>query len=309
MSINQFSCPHCHQALSLDDLMTSSIATQLRVENQDAIRAERERAKKVLDEQLATKDAAIAAAQETVELAKREKIEAEKKIEERQANLDDEAQRIAQVIVAKEKTKITFQVKVQSAATITDLEARLKAAEEATNQSTELESALRLKLRETEAAAKVAKVELDRKLDEERLLAEQTGFARASEEAKKQTDALAHQNNSLQAEIAELQRKAILGSQQAQGERLELQIEAMLKTLFPLDEIKEVKKGAHGADVIQRVMSASGKHLGTIVWETKNTQHWKNDWIDKLKADVRDANGQIGISLSYCVFSNSRFIA
>jgi len=51
-----------------------------------------------------------------------------------------------------------------------------------------------------------------------------------------------------------LKRKAEQGSQQLQGEVLELELEEMLKTNFPLDNLEPVGKGKRGADILQRVI-------------------------------------------------------
>src|SRR5258708_6162488 len=78
------------------------------------------------------------------------------------------------------------------------------------------------------------------------------------------------QLESAQREAADLKRKLEQGSQQLQGEALELSLEAMLKGAFPLDEILPVPKGVNGADLIQRVRSPSGLVCGTILWEAKH---------------------------------------
>ena len=74
--------------------------------------------------------------------------------------------------------------------------------------------------------------------------------------------------------IDELQRKSQQGSQQLQGEVLELAIEAGLGRSFPLDTIEEVKKGVRGGDVIQRVVTRTGQAAGVILWETKRAKDW-----------------------------------
>lgn len=48
------------------------------------------------------------------------------------------------------------------------------------------------------------------------------------------------------------------GSQQLQGEVLELELEGLLTTSFPLDGVEAVRKGVRGADVIQTVKTRSG---------------------------------------------------
>ncbi|WP_283807950.1 DUF2130 domain-containing protein [Bradyrhizobium macuxiense] len=67
--------------------------------------------------------------------------------------------------------------------------------------------------------------------------------------------------------IQKLKRKAEHGSQQSQGEVLEL--EELLCGRFPADSIEPVGKGELGADVIQQVNGAIGQSAGIILWETK----------------------------------------
>lgn len=70
----------------------------------------------------------------------------------------------------------------------------------------------------------------------------------------------------------ELTRKLAQGSQQLQGEVYELKLESILRECFPIDDIREVGKGARGADVIQRVCGVPGQTCGIIIWEAKREQ-------------------------------------
>ena len=99
-------------------------------------------------------------------------------------------------------------------------------------------------------------------------------------------------------QIDELKRKSEQGSQQAQGEVLELDLENILKSRFSHDNIEPVPKGIKGADVLHRVHSPSGHFCGTIVWETKRTKGWSDKWIAKLKDDQRRVKGEIAIILT-----------
>src|SRR5260221_2838113 len=54
--------------------------------------------------------------------------------------------------------------------------------------------------------------------------------------------------------LVEMKRRAEQGSQQTQGESLELELEQKLRTEFPTDIITEVKKGQRGADILQIVV-------------------------------------------------------
>ena len=84
----------------------------------------------------------------------------------------------------------------------------------------------------------------------------------------------------------EMKRKQEQGSMQLQGEIQELAIEGILRSAFPFDEISEVPKGISGADVIQKVRNRLGQEVGKIVFESKRTKAFGNDWIQKLKSDA-----------------------
>jgi hypothetical protein len=94
--------------------------------------------------------------------------------------------------------------------------------------------------------------------------------------------------------LEDAQRKATQGSQQTQGEVLELDLEHRLREEFPYDQIDEVKKGQRGADIIQTVRNQTSAACGIIAWETKNGK-WQPSWIAKFKADIREANADIGV--------------
>ncbi len=95
-----------------------------------------------------------------------------------------------------------------------------------------------------------------------------------------------------------LKRKLEQGSQQTQGEVLELALEETIRKEFPMDEIKEVPKGVRGADIIQVVKNNYGKISGTIIWELKRTKAWTNSWVQKLKDDQRTVNAEVAVLVS-----------
>jgi len=95
--------------------------------------------------------------------------------------------------------------------------------------------------------------------------------------------------------LEEAQRKASQGSQQLQGEVLELDLEKNLRSGFPKDKVEEIAKGTVGADIRQTVKSSKGYLCGIILWESKRTKAWSNKWIDKLKADMRREKANIPI--------------
>lgn len=126
----------------------------------------------------------------------------------------------------------------------------------------------------------------DRIRDETRKNVAQEFELKGREKDKHLADAL-HQ-------VEELKAKMQRGSQQAQGEVLELETEELLRHEFKDDEVTEVKKGRRGVDVVQKVSDRRGRFCGTILWETKNAQ-WTETWLPKLRADQREAKAQIAV--------------
>ncbi|MEK7551002.1 MAG: DUF2130 domain-containing protein [Patescibacteria group bacterium] len=89
----------------------------------------------------------------------------------------------------------------------------------------------------------------------------------------------------MQKALEDAQRKSKQGSQQLQGEVLELELEERLRKAFPNDEFLPVPKGVEGADIWQKIKYKE-KIVGSILWETKRTKSWSNSWVTKLKDDM-----------------------
>jgi hypothetical protein len=82
---------------------------------------------------------------------------------------------------------------------------------------------------------------------------------------------------------------------QLQGEVQELLLEEILKTTFPYDTVAEVGKGVRGADCIQTVRNNFGVEVGKIIYESKRTKDFSNEWIEKLKSDMRTLGADVAI--------------
>jgi hypothetical protein len=127
-----------------------------------------------------------------------------------------------------------------------------------------------------------------RKLEEQKIAAKETEFNLRLKELEKQLDD--------QKKLAdEMRRKAEQGSMQLQGEVQELALEEMLKSTFPFDLVTEVSKGKRGADCVLTVRNAVGQECGKIIFESKRTNKFAEDWIDKLKADMRSQGADMAI--------------
>ncbi|MEJ1237561.1 DUF2130 domain-containing protein [Chryseolinea sp. T2] len=87
--------------------------------------------------------------------------------------------------------------------------------------------------------------------------------------------------------INEMKKRSEQGSMQMQGEVQELAIEEYLQHTFPRDRVEEVAKGKRGGDCVHVVIDQFGGSCGRILYESKRTKHFSNDWIAKVKDDMR----------------------
>jgi len=99
-------------------------------------------------------------------------------------------------------------------------------------------------------------------------------------------------------QIEDLRRRAEQGSQQLQGEALELELEAALRHRFPTDLFEPVAKGVSGGDLVQRVLNHSRELSGTILWECKRTKAWSDRWLAKARTDQRATHADVALIVS-----------
>ena len=127
-----------------------------------------------------------------------------------------------------------------------------------------------------------------RKIEEQKVAARENEFLLKIKELEKQRDD--------QKKLAdEMRRKNEQGSMQLQGEVQELALEEMLSVHFPFDLISEVGKGVKGADCIQTVRNGIGLEAGKIIFESKRTENFSAEWIEKLKTDMHNQAADIAV--------------
>ncbi|HZJ58644.1 MAG TPA: DUF2130 domain-containing protein [Chitinophagaceae bacterium] len=221
-----------------------------------------------------------------------------RKDEEFQLKMDEEKKRIQQHLEENIRRSISLDYENQLrllAQTNKDNEEKLK---EARQQQLELfKKEQELKNREAELELSVQKkLQLERerlsveirKLEEQRIATIETEYRLRMKEMEEKLEA--------QRKLAEeMRRKAEQGSMQLQGEVQELALEEMLQTAFPFDLILEVGKGVRGADCIQIVRSNFGQECGKIIYESKRTNAFANEWVEKLKTDMRSQGAEIAV--------------
>lgn len=192
---------------------------------------------------------------------------------------------------ALEKAQEDFGLKLKNAA--------IEAEEEKVRRKkleVELLEAEKMK-RQLKQESEEQKIEMMKKLasEEEKIRSEAVKKAEEGQSLKiREKD---KQLTDLQKKVDELSQKLSQGSQQTQGEVLELEIEEILRQQFPNDEIRPVPKGIRGADVIQVVKDRQGRECGIILWESKNAK-WTDSWLAKLREDQRLVTSDVAVLVS-----------
>ena len=192
-------------------------------------------------------------------------------------------------------------VKTVTEKLVADAKERMKALEADAGEEKERNKRLLKQLEDlSEDLRKLRRKDEERELEMKKKLADEE--AKIRDEARKKVqeehelkDREKDQNYSVALkQIEELKTKLQQGSQQAQGESLELVLEEELKHEFPMDIIEEVKKGQRGADILQRVVDKKGRECGMMLWESKNAK-WSDTWAPKLREDARQAKAHLSI--------------
>lgn len=178
-----------------------------------------------------------------------------------------------------------------------EIEEKNKKLEESRNN----ELAIRKERMRLEEEKKELELKTQRRIDEERNKIAEGSYKKAVEENRFKNLEHEKKEADLLKQIEELKQKVQQGSQQLQGEVLELELEQILQQEFPYDQITDVAKGVTGADVLQEVKNNFGKSCGTIIWESKRTKTWTDNWIVKLKEDQRRVKAEIAVIISQVI--------
>lgn len=262
MADQTIKCPYCKGEIPLTEALTHQLNEGLRAEYEQRARQKEDELKKKLSE---------------MEAASARKLAMER------ARLEEEARKRALQQVEGE-LKDLKEEKARKDALL----------EEARRQELEL----RRRARELDEEKRTIEVQAARRLDAEREKIRQTALEMFSEDHRLKDLEKDKKISDMLKTIEELKRKAEQGSMQAQGEVLELDLEALLRSKFPVDVIEAVPKGMRGADIVQRVYTRAGQFCGSIVWESKRTKAWNDEWVAKLKDDQREMKAEAAVLVS-----------
>jgi hypothetical protein len=286
--MNRIACPHCGKDVEVDRVLECQIEAQVIAAEHKKHQAELARVREEA-ELMARKEKQLAQDRITKQLA------SEKELLQQQSK--DEIE-YAKRKLEQELTSSQKKAAAEQESLVKSLRDDAESAKEDSKKLREELSGMMKLLREEKQARANAELEAQKKLAEDEDKIREEVLKNADEKYRLKTMEQEKKIADMQKSLDEAQRKASQGSQQNQGEVLELDLENRLREEFPFDEITEVKKGQRGADIVQTVKNQSFASCGILLWETKNGK-WQPAWVPKFKQDIREANANIGVIVSH----------
>ena len=270
-------CPNCNHQFEPGESIREELQTKLRAQMQDW--------QKKKDEEFKQKEASLLQQLSAKDEETRKQIETEKK------KLQEELQESIRKSVAIDFEN-QFKILQQNAA---DSEEKLKEARKKELEFLQKEQSLKIKEEELQLTLQRQLMEEREKLKEQLQKEETERLSLKEQEYQLRMKELEKQLDDQKKLAEEMRRKSEQGSMQLQGEVQELMLEEMLQSAFSFDKIEPVGKGVRGADCIQTVHNRFGHEAGKIIYESKRTKDFSNDWIEKLKADMRTLGADVAV--------------
>lgn len=244
--------------------------------------------------------------------------EIHRRIEAKERERSAEVERRLKEQVAREKAQAEAKAKAEievarkaAAATIEEAKQEATRKEAAVREEGRkaTEAAMAPRLAEAEQAKKAVEQQLQAVKDaqenqlSQRLKEQREALEKASTEAVNAEKAKAFNNTlKLEEKLQEMQRQLQKKTAEELGEGAEVDLFEALKSEFPHDQITRVNKGAAGADIIHKVVHNS-KVCGCIIYDSKNRNAWRNEYVTKLRQD------QLAAKADHAILSTSVFPA
>ncbi|NMW31214.1 DUF2130 domain-containing protein [Altererythrobacter sp. RZ02] len=276
-------CPNCGTNIKLTESLAGPLVAATRSEFEAKLDAQKQKFE-ARELAIKSKEVELAEAETALDENVKELVKAER------AKITDEEKRKAQLIANAEIEEKSKEV--------VELKELIKQRTEKLAEAQAVQAELLKKERLLDDAKRELDLTIEKRVQESIVAVRTAAKAEVEGELKLKVSEKEEQILSMQRQIEELRRKSEQGSQQLQGEVLELELEEALTARFPVDDIEPVPKGEFGGDVIQKVRSPSGAFVGTILWESKRTRNWSDGWLAKLRNDQRTANAEISIIMS-----------
>lgn len=228
----------------------------------------------------------------------------ENELKEKQRTIDKQVSDLVSKKLTEAENKIRESIKKENSLELTDLQSQVVELQNKLTNAAEQELELRKKQRKLEEDQKTFELNKQRELDAARDEIYQKAKSESESDYELKIRDKDQKLDQLSKTVEELNKKLEQGSQQAQGESLEIELEELLKHNFPFDDIVPVAKGVKGADVIQKVKNQFGFECGTILWESKRHKRYDPKWIVKLKEDQRNEKANVSVLITQVLPDN-----
>jgi hypothetical protein len=217
-----------------------------------------------------------------------------------QERFRQERERIAEEEAHRAAVKFSLDLN-QKSQELLHLKQVLKSREEKLAEAQKIQAECLQKERQLSDQQRELELTIEKRVQDSLMLVRKQARLEAEDQLKLKVLEKEQTISSMQKQIEDLKRRAEQGSQQLQGEVQELELEALLGAKFPFDSLEPVRKGEHGGDLLQRVVSSQGQSCGSILWETKRTKNWSDGWLPKLREDQRSAKAEIAVIVTHAL--------
>jgi hypothetical protein len=279
----QIVCPHCKIEIKLTETLAAPLVAATR---------------RQFEQQLAAKE---------MDFKKRETLlrDAQDELTKERGKISEEVEKrlraakstLAEVEAAKARQALAEQIDGRDKE-LEELRRLIEGKDEKLAQAQSAQADALRKQRELDEARRELDLTIEQRVQGALVTVRERAKLEAEEGLKKRLGEKEAQIAGMQSQIENLRRKAEQGSQQLQGEALEIELESRLRARFPHDVIEPVPKGEFGGDVLHRVVGPTGKTCGTILWESKRTKNWSDAWLAKLRGDQRAAGADFAMIVS-----------
>lgn len=279
----QITCPHCKSEIKLTESLAAPLIAATRADYEKRMQSQADAlAKERADLQQQQSKLAHATANVEQEVAERL-----------------EAQRAALVAQEQKRVRSTVEFEMQQKAhELQELRGILKQREDKLVEAQKQQAEFMAKERALEDQKRELDLTVAKRVEAESAAIIARAQAEAADSMRLKVAEKDETIDGMKRQIEELKRRAEQGSQQLQGEVLELDFEQQIQQRFPMDRVAPVPKGEFGADLVQEVMTTSGQRVGTIIWELKRAKNWSDGWLAKLRDDQRNLPADVAVLVS-----------
>ena len=283
MTDPQIVCPNCRTEIKLTESLAEPLVAETR---------------RRFEQQLAAREVEFSRREAKLKQAQHELAKARETVDEQvAAKLLAERARIAETETKRARTAIAAELGERDRQ-LSDLQQLFAERGEKLAEAQKAQADILRKERELDDARRELELTVEKQVQEALVTVRNKARVEAEDALKAKLSEKETQIAGMQRQIEDLRRKAEQGSQQLQGEAQEIELESLLRARFPRDLIEPVAKGEFGGDVLHRVLGPAGQTCGTILWESKRTKNWSDNWLAKLRDDQRSAKADVALIVS-----------